>query len=156
VREPGRTYTVGELVSSLQKTGLCVLRNQAKSISLDHSKLWIVGLGDFWVGDCQPMRAFNSVPAGSAKITLVHNPDAIDLLRHTNADAILSGHTHGVNITSSRQLQKIAVYTGMARVDGKVLYINRGLGRHGRPRLRCRPEITVFTLKSSPSAPNAT
>jgi predicted MPP superfamily phosphohydrolase len=35
----------------------------------------------------------------------------------------------------------------MYEVEGKKLYVNRGLGRVGRVRLKARPEITVFTLR---------
>jgi uncharacterized protein len=35
---------------------------------------------------------------------------------------------------------------GLYEVEGKKLYVNRGLGRVGRARLNARPEITVFTL----------
>ena len=38
-------------------------------------------------------------------------------------------------------------HSGLYEFEGKKLYVNRGLGRVGRTRMKIRPEITVFTIR---------
>jgi len=39
---------------------------------------------------------------------------------------------------------------GLFKIDNMQLYVNRGIGSVGVPfRFDCRPEITVFTLRSA-------
>jgi predicted MPP superfamily phosphohydrolase len=135
IDELGRSYKITELIKALQDNGIKVLRNQSRAISIGSDKLWLIGLGDLWCSDCQPIRAFASVPQDAPTIALVHNPEAIDFLKKSSADAILSGHTHGVkNQVPSGLLRGVhqrSLVGGMFEVNGKYLYINRGLGRHG-------------------------
>lgn len=140
-----RRYTVAQLSAGLEQSGLKILRNESQAISIGRERLYLVGLGDTWSGDCLPQQAFADVPRNAAVLTLVHNPDAIEYLQHSRASVVLCGHTHGARHAAPAKRPR-GVFSGMFRVNGQTLYINRGLGRHGRPRLRCRPEITVFTL----------
>ena len=68
---------------------------------------------------------------------------------------VLSGHTHGGQI----QLPVIGplwlppggrkYVQGLFHLGTTQLYVNRGIGSVGAPfRFNCRPEITVFTLRS--------
>jgi predicted MPP superfamily phosphohydrolase len=141
-----RSYSLYELVKGLHHSGVRVLRNQAVALRIRREKLWLVGLGDLWRQDCDPDRAFASVPDDAATITLVHNPEAVDYLEHTAADTIMCGHTHGAKIDGTNPIRRHRFHAGLFDVNGKKLYVNRGLGRVGRPRLNCRPEITVYTL----------
>lgn len=135
-----------ELIKGLHHSGVRVLRNQAAALKIRREKLWLVGLGDLMREDCHPGRAFATVPHDAAAITLVHNPDAVDYLEHIAAGTIMSGHTHGAAIDAVNPTRKNRFRAGLFDVNGKKLYVNRGLGRLGRPRLNCRPEITVYTL----------
>lgn len=134
-----------ELVKNLHNNGIRVLRNQATALKIRGEKLWLVGLGDLQQKDFHPIRAFASVPEEAATITLVHNPEAANYLEYTDTDTIMSGHTHGARMEAN-PIKKFRFHAGLFDVGGKKLYVNRGLGRHGRPRLNCRPEITVYTL----------
>ncbi len=88
----------------------------------------------------------------SPVFVLSHNPDTINQLLPYRPDLVMCGHTHGGQVrvpflgppilpVKNRQYA-----SGMFKLGNTVLYVNRGLGRLGRIRFNCRPEITVFTL----------
>jgi hypothetical protein len=95
-------------------------------------------------------RAFEQVDGGGPVITLSHNPESLGHIEDYNFDALICGHTHGVGFEwtalpdrpffNRRQLS-----SGMYHFGDRRVYVNRGLGRHGRL-FNKRPEITVFTL----------
>jgi predicted MPP superfamily phosphohydrolase len=116
------------------------------ALKLRGEKLWLVGLGDLVCDDLDPGRAFAIVPENAATITLVHNPEAIHHLDHSDTDTVICGHTHGATLDGLKPGRKHPFRAGLFDVNGKKMYVNRGLGRVGRPRLNSRPEITVYTL----------
>src|SRR3989339_651992 len=120
------------------------------TVEIDGRPLHLVGLGDLWVNDADPEKAFSHVKKGQNTIALMHNPEGMTLLRDFPADVVLSGHTHGARNKLSAapgwQVKNRNYHAGLYEVYDKMLYVNRGLGRLGRTRLNCRPEITVFTL----------
>ena len=141
----------GRMVMELQDSGVNVLRNEASVVHIGGQKLQFVGLGDIWVDDCDPKRAFEDVSDSDPVIALSHNPDSVEMLQQYRADAVLSGHTHGVGLgvtvaDGKRKVVRHNYRRGMYKVGSKKLYVNRGLGRHGKIFYNSRPEITVFNL----------
>jgi predicted MPP superfamily phosphohydrolase len=134
----------------MEAKGITILRNESTVLHINGHPLWFVGLGDLRIGDFQPHKAFADVPAGHVIIALIHNPRGIEHLGEFAANAVVSGHTHGrrTGSTTTRpwRIRERRFQAGMYEVEGKTLYVNRGLGRVGRARLNARPEITVFTL----------
>jgi hypothetical protein len=139
------------LIRGMEARGITVLRNEATVLDINGHPLWFVGLGDLITGDFQPHKAFANVPADQVVIVLSHNPRSIEHLGEFTANAVVSGHTHGRRtrpITSREwRIRNRRFHAGMYEVEGKKLYVNRGLGRVGRFRLNVRPEITIFTLR---------
>ncbi len=139
-----------KMIGQIEKTHVKILRNSASCLEIDGHKLWFVGLGDLWADDFLPHIAFKDVDSAGAVIALSHNPDTIEHLHDYDCDMVVSGHTHGCGfewtafsdkpLVNRRQFRE-----GMYQFGDKKLYVNRGLGRHGRWFNR-RPEITVFTL----------
>ena len=146
-----RERLLRRLIQGMEAKGITVLRNESTVLSINGHPLWFVGLGDLRVGDFQPHRAFANVPTDQVTIALIHNPRGIEHLGEFAAHAIVSGHTHGRKtrpITGRTwRIRNRRYHAGMYEVEGKKLYVNRGLGRVGRARLNTRPEITVFTLR---------
>ncbi|MFA5554274.1 MAG: metallophosphoesterase [Phycisphaerae bacterium] len=139
------------MISLLEKTHIKLLRNSASCVEIDRQKLWLVGLGDLWAGDFYPQTAFEKIDSAGAVIALSHNPDTIDHLIDFRCDAVVSGHTHGSGYEWTAMPDRPIVnrrrfHSGMYYFGDKKLYVNRGLGRHGRIIFNKRPEITVFTL----------
>ena len=139
------------MVSNMQDKGIRLLQNESSVADIDGQPLWLVGLGDLWVGDLDPKKAFADVPCNEAVVALVHNPDGIDHLEAFPADIVMSGHTHGTtkdfNFSLKKLMRNRRFDAGMFNVGDKHLYVNRGLGRMGRTGFNARPEITVMTLK---------
>ena len=140
-----------QLIEALEARGITVLRNESIALNINGHPLWFVGLGDLLTGDFQPHKAFADVPSDQVVIALLHNPLGIEHLGEFPADAVVSGHTHGrkTRPITSREwgTGHRRFHSGLYEVEGKKLYVNRGLGRVGRVRLNTRPEITVFTLR---------
>ncbi|MBN2378147.1 MAG: phosphodiesterase YaeI [Sedimentisphaerales bacterium] len=140
------------LTDQITKSGHKVLKNESFAVEIDQSRLWIVGLGDLWAGDFHPEKAFASVPQNEATIALSHNPDTFKRLQEHSADVVLCGHTHGGQVhlpllgPPVLPVKDKQYHAGLFSRGEKQLYVNRGLGRIGRLRFNCRPEITLFTL----------
>jgi predicted MPP superfamily phosphohydrolase len=142
------------LQKCLQDRGLIVLRNETAYIQPEGAKkpVAIVGLDDEWSGAIDPVSAWDGVDSNVPIICLNHNPaNARELLTYP-WQWMLSGHTHGRQIATSRFGQrfyphKFRQYThGLYQVEGRHLYVNRGLSYGQRVQHWCRPEVTVFKL----------
>ena len=146
-----RNRLLHRLIKGMEANGITVLRNEASVLDIDGHPLWFVGLGDLRVGDFRPHEAFADVPTEQVAIALIHNPRGVEHLGEFAAHAVMSGHTHGRISRSSAGLPWLhgrrRFHSGMYEVEGKKLYVNRGLGRVGRARFNVRPEITVFTIR---------
>jgi predicted MPP superfamily phosphohydrolase len=140
-----------QLIEGMEAKGITVLRNESIALNINGHPLWFVGLGDLITGDFLPHKAFTNVPSDQVVIALVHNPRGIEYLSEFSVNAVVSGHTHGRKtrpiISREWRFRHRRFHGGMYEVEGKKLYVNRGLGRVGRARLNTRPEITVFTLR---------
>jgi len=139
----------------LKNRGLIVLRNEVWTLSGNGNgkPLTIVGLDDEWSEHIDPDRAFSGIDPNSPIICLNHNPANCRDLMDYPWQWMLSGHTHGRQIATSKFGQRFYPhryrhYThGYYAVNGRHLYVNRGLSYGQRVQDWCRPEITVFKLE---------
>jgi predicted MPP superfamily phosphohydrolase len=144
------------LERSLEKRGLIVLRNEVHRIKLRGQKnpLTIVGLDDEWSGHIDPDRAFAKVDPAEPIICLNHNPANVCQLMKYPWQWMLAGHTHGRQVATSALGKRLYPhryrhYThGYYCVQGRHLYVNRGLSYGQRVHTWCRPEVTVFKLRN--------
>ena len=147
------------LENSLQDQGHIVLRNEVWRLAAPGggSPLTIVGLDDDWTGHSDPEVAFAGVNPADTIICLNHNPANCLSLMEYPWQWMLSGHTHGRQLATTavgRRLypHKRRRYThGYYCVDGRHLYVNRGLSYGQRNHHWCRPEITLFTVEAAAS-----
>lgn len=153
----GRASLAHRAANAMIGEGLRLLRNQVASFRRGRSELHIVGLDDCWTGNYRPADAFRAIPSVAPTVIMSHNPDSFLDLLHGPGHWILAGHTHGGQVSIPffgppilpvRHRQFVA---GHYCLNGKNLYVNRGLGWIRRVRFNARPEITVFTLESTPS-----
>jgi len=139
-----------------QNSSVTVLRNAAAAIEKDQQRLYLVGLGEELFNDFKPQPAFAGIAPEAATLVLVHSPDCFVQLQNYPFSLMLAGHTHGGQICLPFVGPLIVPHAdktligGMYQRDGKTLYITRGLGRLGRIRFYCRPEISVITLTAAP------
>ena len=91
--------------------------------------------------------------AEDACIALSHNPDSFLELLDRPASWVLSGHTHGGQVSIPwlgpplLPVRNRRFASGHHVMGGRNLYVNRGLGWVRKIRFNCPPEITVFELQ---------
>ncbi len=128
-----------------------LLVNQSVFISTGNGELAVTGVDDPSLHradlDCLPPRAKNRFI-----LLLAHAPNILDQLDERHAvDLILCGHSHGGQWRIP-YVPTIWLPPGCAgridghhQLDGRRLYINRGLGWSFLPfRFNCRPEIALI------------
>lgn len=151
----------GYLEKCLQDRGLIVLRNERLEIrrAMAATPLVIVGLDDEWSGAIDAERAFAGLDPSLPIICLNHNPvNTRELLRFP-WQWMLAGHTHGRQVGTSKVARSLApkLYRhfthGYYNVEGRHLYVNRGLSYGQRVLDWCRPEVTIFKLKADDALP---
>jgi uncharacterized protein len=139
----------------LAASGVIELHNAVLTLLRGGESLYLCGVDDLKEGAPRLDRALEGLSEEGAAVLLAHEPDFADESAATGRfDLQLSGHSHGgqVGVPLLRYpfLPKLSrkYPTGLYRVGDMFLYTNRGLGAHPRFRFNCRPEITVFTLRS--------
>ncbi len=142
---------------SLKKRGLIVLRNETIQIKTPGAQtpVVLVGLDDDWTGSIDPHKAFAGVDPQLPIVCLNHNPANCRELLGYPWQWMLSGHTHGRQLATSSfgktfYPHRYRHYThGYYAVQGRHLYVNRGLSYGQRIHHWCRPEITLFKLETA-------
>ena len=145
------------LAKCLRDRGLVCLRNQSLQLKRDGAArgITLVGLDDEWSDHLDADLGFAGVDASEPTICLNHNPANVRQLLKYPWQWMLSGHTHGRQLASSTfgrtfYPKKFRLYPrGYYEVDGRHLYVNRGLSYGQRKKEWCRPEITVFKLEAA-------
>lgn len=142
------------LEAELAPRGIEVLRNRAIPIMRGGSRLWIVGLEDYYTAWFSPERAFAEVPRDEPSLVMSHNPDTAYFFEGYNVPLILAGHTHGGQVRipfygapilpiAHRQLAD-----GLHTVNQSRIHISRGVGYIRRIRFNCRPELPCLRLEA--------
>ena len=154
--------TNAELVRRcIRRAGITELVNDVRTLSRGDAALHIAGVDDVMEGRSRLDLVLKKLPEKGAAILLAHEPDFADVSAATRRfDLQLSGHSHGGQVRVPL-LRSLALppfshrYTNaLYEVGDMIQYTNRGLGFVGmRLRFLCRPEITVFTLRSPTAAP---
>jgi len=148
------TRRAAYLENALENAGVVMLRNERWIMKgSGGEQLMFVGLDDDWAGKMEPEIAFAGVRMDEPTVCLVHNPANCMRLMSYPWQWMLTGHTHGRQLATGHLGQRL--YPGKYRqfthglytVNGRHLYVNRGLSYGQRTREWCRPEVTVFDLQ---------
>ncbi|MEN6372802.1 MAG: metallophosphoesterase [Armatimonadota bacterium] len=145
-------YGADKVTRALESKGIHVLTNKNHRIA---PGLYVIGIDDVWTGHPDVNRAWSGVDENAGQILLSHSPLAMPLFRDKNCLA-LTGHTHGGQYTipfiprnKLPGLRGSPYISGWYREGNAQMYVNRGIGMAVVPvRFLCRPEVTVFTLRS--------
>jgi predicted MPP superfamily phosphohydrolase len=158
-----------EVRAALLRAHVEVLRNRNTIITLRHQKLQLVGLDDAYTGHARRDEAVKGLRTDVPTLALSHIAEEADALWKHNIPLVLSGHTHGGQVTVAR-LHELAVgklaghkyihglYGSRARKDGVstgAVYVGAGIGAAVIPFRfgdRGRREITMFELGCAPGA----
>ncbi len=141
----------------LHDKGVNLLCNRNVEIRRGNNRIWIVGMDELWTGNADPAAAFSGVMAGEPCICLQHNPDGLAILRDYPWHWMLSGHTHGGQIVlpgigplfvpvEHREWIRGTYQFPHPVVGRQTLYVSRGIGSTIPIRLRCPPEVCLFTV----------
>ena len=142
------------LEKCLEDRGLIVLRNEVHYVTAPGVRrpVALVGLDDEWTGKIDPAAAWRGVDPALPIVCLNHNPvNARELLTYP-WEWMLAGHTHGRQLATSAIGKRFNGHRrrefthGYYPVEGRHLYVNRGLSYGQRVLDWCRPEVTVFRL----------
>ena len=167
---------LGEQVkTALEKIGVNVLQNEAVEINSPTVKsgneaLYLVGIGSHIAKNDDVTKALKGVSNYSGgvrsansppRIVMMHNPKSFAAFPPNTAPLAVAGHTHGgqIRIPFTPQWSWISLVKNEEIYGdgwiknygngGNNLYVNRGIGFSDIPiRINCRPEITLFTLRS--------
>ncbi|MCZ6681214.1 MAG: metallophosphoesterase [Candidatus Poribacteria bacterium] len=144
-----------EVFNALTVAGVRVLTNESVLLQRGADRLWLIGCDDFLSGNFDLDRALASVPASAEpRLLLMHNPYPIESIAHHRFDLVLSGHTHGGQISLPFVPSKIGnrYLAGLFYVGESRLYVCRGIGVSGVPiRFMTLPEIAHFRFVCAPT-----
>jgi predicted MPP superfamily phosphohydrolase len=141
----------------LVDSGFSLLMNEAIPLKRDDATIWLSGVDDMWNGKPDLPKALKFVPEDVFTLLLSHCPDFADIALQHPVDLQLSGHSHGGQVRLPFYGHLYAPAYGSKYIDGHYtlgegklqVYTNRGIGVSVIPiRFWCRPELTVFTLRS--------
>ncbi len=145
------------VVQSLKRQGIETLRNQHTRVECGSDELVVAGLQSAWSSQPNWGEASSGMGVNDRAIVLVHEPDFANNIPHDKRISLqLSGHTHGGQVC----LPGIGPFklpswgkkfpAGLFNVNGKALYVTRGIGTIHIPlRLFCPPEITCLNITNS-------
>jgi predicted MPP superfamily phosphohydrolase len=133
--------------------GIRVLRNQRVTLTKKEESIQLLGIDDYW-HTWNLRKTMRKVPKKSVKILLSHNPDINRQLKPSHKiDLVLSGHTHGGQISFPfvgapfSPTRDHRYLRGLVRDGDRQTYITRGIGHLVVPiRFNCPPEVTLITL----------
>lgn len=132
------------------------LRHRCRTIERDRDRLVIAGTGDLWEDTLRIDRSFASSDPGDCRILLAHNPDTMDTRFSTPLSLVLSGHTHGGQVSIPGigppflPVVNKRYSRGLITTDNGPLFISSGIGWSVLPlRFNCGPEIALLELVNS-------
>jgi len=154
-----------EVCLALRRAGVEVLRNQHITLTVRGQTLQIVGLDDAYTGHALREQAVAGLRRDLPTLALSHIAEEADLLWPHGIPLVLSGHTHGGQITLARlheiTLGKIGGHkyvhglygSRQANDNGGAVYVGAGIGAAVMPlRIgdRGQREVTIFELGVPP------
>ena len=154
-------YTDAQLTTrALERAHIRVLNNANTSIRRGADVLQLAGVDDWAWGKTDWARAFYGLDRRRPSVLLSHQPSVLDLADTQGVSLIISGHTHGGQVSlpligpPARFFSKELRYErGLFERSGTQLYVSRGTGVIGLPvRLGSRPEIALLRLRRAPVA----
>jgi predicted MPP superfamily phosphohydrolase len=148
-------WTDAELIADLFRAeGIKVLLNEGMRIDLNGESFWLAGVNDTMVGLEDLPLALAGSGENEMKLLLAHNPIILRRAARAGVDLVLSGHTHGGQVTlrpeknlSGRPRRRLL--RGLGRRGNTQIYVTRGLGTVVLPiRYGCPPEISLLEMRS--------
>jgi predicted MPP superfamily phosphohydrolase len=149
-------WTDASLITDLFRAeGMTVLVNQGIRFEKNGAAFWLAGVDDTMVGLEDLSLALAGSRADEMKLLLAHNPIVLRRAARAGVDLVLSGHTHGGQVSlrperSASGRPRRRVLKGLVREGETQIYVTRGLGTVVLPvRFGCPPEVSLLELRCS-------
>ena len=149
-------WTDAALITDLFRAeGITVLINQGMRFEKNGAAFWLAGVDDTMVGLEDLPLAMAGSSDDEMKLLLAHNPIILRRAARAGVDLVLSGHTHGgqVSLVSDRNTAgrpRRRVLKGLATEGETQIYVTRGLGTVVLPvRFGCPPEVSLLELRTA-------
>lgn len=147
-------WTDAQLITDLFRVeGIRMLINEGLRLDVAGESFWLAGVDDTMVG----LEDLSLAMAGSRevemKLLLAHNPIILRRAARADVDLVLSGHTHGGQVTLRPEKSRSGrprrrMLRGLGRRANTQIYVTRGLGTVVLPiRYGCPPEVSVLELR---------
>jgi predicted MPP superfamily phosphohydrolase len=148
------------LKETLEQYNIRVMQNENETLMINGELFHIIGIDDSHSKKSNVHLAYNGIPEEGYRLILTHDPNVVFQMRSFDFHYLLSGHFHGGQICWPKpyhlkkfgKLVHLNLIKGLINYDGKVFYINEGLGQTlFNIRVGSRPEITIHELSISRS-----
>jgi len=147
-------WTDAALITDLFRAeGIKVLVNEGMRFEHRGASFWLAGVDDTMVGLEDLPLALAGSRADEMKLLLAHNPIILRRAARAGVDLVLSGHTHGGQVTWRSERSRSGrprrrMLRGLGRLSDTQIYVTRGLGTVVLPvRYGCRPEVSMLELR---------
>lgn len=147
-------WTDAPLITDLFRAeGIHVLVNEGMRFELRGASFWLAGVDDTMVGLEDLPLALAGSRRDEMKLLLAHNPVILRRAARAGVDLVLSGHTHGGQVTwrserSASGRPRRRLLRGLGRQGETQIYVTRGLGTVVLPiRYGCPPEVSLLELR---------
>ncbi len=133
--------------------GIRMLVNEGMRFEQHGASFWLAGVDDTMVGLEDLPLALAGSSATEMKLLLAHNPVILRRAARAGVDLVLSGHTHGGQVTwrserSASGKVRRRILRGLGRHGDTQIYVTRGLGTVVLPlRYGCLPEVSLLELR---------
>ncbi|MCX8032466.1 MAG: metallophosphoesterase [Thermoleophilia bacterium] len=143
-------------VKAAKNAGITLLLDQGIWLTREGRRIRLAGVTDYSVDKPDLEQALGDAGGGDFVILVSHNPDFVEEIPAGVVDLVLSGHTHGGQITffgrwapyvPSDYGQKYR--TGLISQGPSSVIVSNGIGTSTIPpiRLGARPQIVLVTLE---------
>ncbi len=147
-------WTDAALITDLFRAeGITVLVNQGMRFEEGGEAFWLAGVDDTMVGLEDLTLALAGSSSDEMKLLLAHNPIILRRAARAGVDLVLSGHTHGGQVSlrsdpASSGRPRRRLLRGLGRQGDTQIYVTRGLGTVVLPiRYGCPPEVSLLELR---------
>lgn len=143
--------------SALRRARIVVVSNRNTILRRGTDVLQLAGIDDWSWGMADWKQALDGLNPQHPIVLLSHQPRVFDLPQVGDVALVLSGHTHGGQISlpivgaPARFMDEFRYVRGLYRRGRAQLYVTRGTGMIGLPvRFGAPPEISVLQLRRAP------
>ena len=152
-------WNVPLMRTTIRDAGIELLENDAVWLEEKGERILLAGVDDLWHGNPSLTGLRRKLAESDFTVLLSHNPDYYDVMSpedRNQIDLMLSGHTHGGQITvfgfyAPKRTAQAKYTSGLVKPDAGPTHIiiSNGVGTVGLPiRFFARPQIVLVTLKN--------